>query len=1031
MKPAQYGHWARCAARLGRRIGRLLLWPSGLALALLLAAAPLLGLIDALAAEQTSSIRSVCLEREVEQLRAMAFESETAARASSISRIPGVFDAARRALPLIDADNAPGAIALRDAGANTANRHLPWTDDLPAARQFQGRIRTLVDEVGAAGRARGEQRTVRSARTRFGLKAAMVVSTVLLGALGLMWFRARRSLQRTRNSYERLFAGAANGMALVDADGRIARANASYARMLGFTPAELVGADFTLLKHPDERPQAHAALHELFASDDDVLRNERRYLRRDGTVVWIRSTMSRSGQTADGRRYILVDAEDVSARIQNEELLRRSAVLLQNAGRMAAIDGWFLALPAGPLQIGPHLKQLPGLDDDRPGALLACLTARARCALLHALARCRRASLAFDIVLEVDGPVPVFLRVMGQPVHGPHGLSGIEGAVQDITEQKRIQHSLRRSEQRFRAAAQVTNDGIWDWDIGAGTIWRSASIAALVGLDARDLDDTPAAWRDLIHPDDRAQVDASVEPVLQGRANAFQAEYRVRRADGRYIDVEDKACVLHGDNGELVRIIGGIRDLTERRRTQQALMGMAASVPNGDSRSFFRTLLMHLLAALGADGAAIARPEAGGRMRTLAATVDGKLLGELHYTLAGSPCAQLLSSGEVIMPDALDSTCADAAGLPGLTARAYAGRRLEAADGRPLGVLFVLFRKPVADPDGLIAVLRVFAARAGAELERMDGAVRVREQAALLDRAREAIIVLDLDLGVKFWNRGAELHYGITAARSLGRPVLSCYEEEQVAYGALAAVLEHGEWRGDTAQRRSDGSVLVVDESWTLVRDDQGAPHAILKVGSDVTEKRAAEEQIRLLAYYDTLTGLPNRRLLMDRLRQLMLRNERQGRHGALLFIDMDNFKRLNDTHGHEAGDIFLQQTAARLRAAVRAHDTVARLGGDEFVVLLDSLDAEAGIATQQARAIGATIVNAFRQPVRIGAIAHTSTASVGGVLVRGTRDGMDALLRQADAAMYQAKHGGRDAVVVMEKGVEESGAAAAVADAA
>jgi diguanylate cyclase (GGDEF)-like protein len=199
------------------------------------------------------------------------------------------------------------------------------------------------------------------------------------------------------------------------------------------------------------------------------------------------------------------------------------------------------------------------------------------------------------------------------------------------------------------------------------------------------------------------------------------------------------------------------------------------------------------------------------------------------------------------------------------------------------------------------------------------------------------------------------------------------------------------------------------------VRDDQGAPHSILKVGSDVTEKRAAEEQIRRFAYYDTLTGLPNRRLLIDRLKQLILRNERHGRHGALLFIDMDNFKRLNDTHGHEAGDAFLRQTAVRLRACVRADDTVARLGGDEFVVLLDRLDAEARIATGQARAIGATIVNAFRQPVRIGAIEHRSTASVGGVLIRGAQDGVDALLRQADEAMYRAKNGGRNAVVMAE----------------
>jgi diguanylate cyclase (GGDEF)-like protein/PAS domain S-box-containing protein len=832
-----------------------------------------------------------------------------------------------------------------------------------------------------------------------------------------MWFRERRRLQRTEDNYSRLFAGAANGIALVDADGHIVQANASYAGMLGYPQWELVGEDFTWLKHPDERQHAREALRVLLGSGQEVLRNERRYLRRDGTVVWVRSTMSSSRETADGSPQVLVIAEDVSERVRNEELLRRSAVLLQNAGRMAAIDGWFLALPSGALHIGAYLKNLLGLDDDRPDAVLAHLSARSRRVLLRALACCRRTHRAFDIELEADSAsAPVVLRVMGQPAQGPNGLSGIDGAVQDITEQKRIQRRLGKSELRFRAAAQVTNDGIWDWDIAAGTIWRSPSIAALVGLDPRALEESPAAWRRLIHPDDRAAVRAAFERVLRGTADEFQAEYRVRRADGSYIYVLDKACALHDDSGEAVRMIGGIRDLTERRRSQQALMGMAASVPNGDSDTFFRTLLTHLQAALGADGGAIARPGEGGRMRTVAALVDGRPLGELRYELAGSPCARLASLGEYIVADGFDAACPEAAGLPGLRARAYAGRRLEAADGRPLGVIFAVFRQPIADPDVLAAVLRVFAARAGAELERMDGAARMREQAALLDRAREAIVVLGLDLDVKFWNRGAELMYGITAQQALGGSVLSCYEEEQAARTALAAVLENGEWRGDSVQRGRDGAVLTVDESWTLVLDEQGEPHSILKVGSDVTEKRVAEEQIRRLAYYDTLTGLPNRRLLMDRLKQLVLRNQRHGRHGALLFIDMDNFKRLNDTHGHEAGDEFLRQTAARLRACVRAGDTVARLGGDEFVILLDSLDAEPNSAAQQARAIGAGIVDAFRQPVRIGTVEHSSTASVGVVLMREAQDGIDALLRQADQAMYEAKNGGRNGVVLAQE---------------
>ena len=1038
MQQLQDGKRKPRARRLFQYIEHAILWPLGFAATLALAALLVLGLVDELEVQQAAMAGALRVEREVERVKELTVEFEAATRGYAIARDAAFLDTARQALPAIDgglqhlraltADDPALAGAAADleaavhqrvalAQANMADGKPLPAEGIAAARRLQERMGAVVERIVGAERAQRRSSALHSAHTRLGVKAAMLVSTLVLAALGWLWLRARRRLQRSQDNYHRLFAGAANGMALVDADGHIVEANASYAAMLGYADDAVVGADFTLLKHPDERRDARSALAALFGDGVGdgmgVLRNERRYLRQDGSVVWLRSTMSRSLEAADGAPLLLVVAEDVSERVRHQELLRRSAVLLQNAGRMAAIDGWFVALPAGTLQLGAHLKNLLLLDDDDPGAVLARLTARSRRALLRALSACRRDALPFDLELYAGSAGQVVLRVMGQPVQGQHGLAGIDGAVQDISAQKAVQRSLRKSELRFRAAAQVTNDGIWDWDIGAGTIWRSASIAALVGLTPEQLGDSPAAWQALIHPDDRAAVCASVEPALLGAAEQLQSEYRVRRADGAYIHVLDQARALRGEDGELLRIIGGIRDLSERRRSQQALMGMAASVPNGDSPAFFRTLLLHLLAAIGADGAAIARPHAGGRMRTLAAVVDGQALDALHYGLAGTPCAQLASFDEYILADGLGAACPDAAGLPGVAGRAYAGRRLTAADGRPLGVMFAVFRQPIADPEGLTAVLRVFAARAGAEIERIDGAARVREQAALLDRAREAIVELDLNLAVAFWNRGAEAMYALSSAEAMGAPVLACYQDPQAAHAALAAVLEHGQWRGDSAQRRRDGSALTVDESWTLVRDALGAPHSILKVGSDVTEKRAAEEQVRRLAYYDPLTGLPNRRLLMDRLRQLMLRKQRQGRHGALLFIDMDNFKRLNDKHGHEAGDEFLRQSAARLRASVRAGDTVARLGGDEFVILLDSLDADAAAATDQARAIGAGVVDAFRQPVMIGAIAHRSTASVGAVLICDALEDPDALLRQADQAMYQAKHGGRNAVVM------------------
>lgn len=167
----------------------------------------------------------------------------------------------------------------------------------------------------------------------------------------------------------------------------------------------------------------------------------------------------------------------------------------------------------------------------------------------------------------------------------------------------------------------------------------------------------------------------------------------------------------------------------------------------------------------------------------------------------------------------------------------------------------------------------------------------------------------------------------------------------------------------------------------------------------------------------------------MDRIEQLRLRIARHGRSGALLFIDMDNFKHLNDRHGHAAGDEFLRQSAQRLIACVRAGDTVARLGGDEFVILLDHLDDDPAVAARQARRIGMAVVDAFRLPVEIGAIRHCSTASLGIALVRHDGDDTEALLKQADRAMYEAKGGGRNGVVMASR-LPDSGIGAGCEDA-
>jgi len=215
---------------------------------------------------------------------------------------------------------------------------------------------------------------------------------------------------------------------------------------------------------------------------------------------------------------------------------------------------------------------------------------------------------------------------------------------------------------------------------------------------------------------------------------------------------------------------------------------------------------------------------------------------------------------------------------------------------------------------------------------------------------------------------------------------------------------------------------------WLSLRGrSQSAPETstgwrIIGVIQDITERKVAEAEIHNLAFYDALTGLPNRRLLFDRLKVALASRARSGRGGALLFVDLDNFKMLNDTCGHEIGDSLLKQVAQRLAGCVREADTVARLGGDEFLIVLEDLSKTPAEAAEQTKVVGERILASLNQPYRFLAHVQRNTPSIGATLFNDSRYSIDDLIAQADLAMYQAKKAGRNTIRFFENIVAGQG---------
>ena len=236
---------------------------------------------------------------------------------------------------------------------------------------------------------------------------------------------------------------------------------------------------------------------------------------------------------------------------------------------------------------------------------------------------------------------------------------------------------------------------------------------------------------------------------------------------------------------------------------------------------------------------------------------------------------------------------------------------------------------------------------------------------------------------------------------------------EEMMQRALRDGLARFEWE----HYRADGRTLPVEV--TLARLEL-QDHAVLYcVWRDITDRKQAEEEAYQLAFFDPLTGLPNRRLLHDRLQQSMAASARSGKYRALLYLDLDHFKNLNDTHGHAMGDRLLIEMAQRLRTCVREGDTVARLGGDEFVLLVQQLDEDLETAVAQAGRIGDKVVAQLSQPCAIGAVQYQGSASVGVSMFLGHALGTDELLKRADLAMYQAKAAGRNTVRFFDPAIQ------------
>ena len=570
-------------------------------------------------------------------------------------------------------------------------------------------------------------------------------------------------------------------------------------------------------------------------------------------------------------------------------------------------------------------------------------------------------------------------------------------ADQLVTAALRSSPLLAADDPSFRALLDALPAVVYLADAGSKRTLRymSPRVEEVGGLPADRWLKAADPWREWIHPDDLPRVACALAAVEDGAA--LNVDYRVVSPEGTVRIVRDRAVTVHDGAGRPTLLQGVLIELDLPPAEMTGDQSAAALAALGDGLD---ALSEGLLVQDSAGRILSANRSAA---RIMGVDPEG-LLGRMPFdALAGA----WYEDGTPVTAE----TAPTARALSGSEQGRDVAMRLLRTDGTEVSISIthqILRRGNSGPPLGLVCSFIDLTER-----ERTERALREERDRAqrYLDVAGTMIVVVGADEAVRLVNRKGLDLLGAAEEDLTGRnwfETAIAEEDRDGARGAFRRLLS-GETAGaesfETAVLGRLGDRRIVSWNATLLRDAEGLANGMLASGEDITDRRRAEHQITYLAYHDDLTGLPNRTLLREHLELALARSRRHGTEVALLFLDLDNFKLVNDSLGHIAGDQILCRLAARLQRVTRETDLLARQGGDEFLLLLTDLEPEGGQAI--AETVADHVCEGLQEPFTIAGAEFHVGASIGISLYPRDAEDADALLMHADAAMYQAKAGG------------------------
>jgi diguanylate cyclase (GGDEF)-like protein/PAS domain S-box-containing protein len=797
---------------------------------------------------------------------------------------------------------------------------------------------------------------------------------------------ATKALARGKAEFEAMFNSIPDAVIFADTERRIVMSNPAVHTMFGYSDEELIGQTTEIL-YADKQDFRDQGRHR-YRTDPDTRSApyEVRYRRKDGTLFWT-ETLGTQVKDANGttigfigtfrditeRKQAKAVLEDKEARIRmifESSLdalivINEKSVISEWNPQAETIFGWKKSEA-----IGRTLMEtiIPSNFRERHQQGMETLLATDAGPILN-----RRMELP---ALHRNGhEFPIELTV--SPLR--YGETWTFSAfVRDLSERKQSETKLRDSESLLAEAQRVSHLGSWNLNFTTGKAVWSEEEYRLLGYEPYSVEATSENFLSRIHPEDKTYVMQELERPFQEKNREYQAEFRIVLPDKRVRIVAERGRLFYDENGKAERYNGTTLDITERKEAEDKIR---------ESEQELSDILNSLQDVY-------YRVDSEGGLIRVSPSVQ-KLLGYTPKQLLGRRLADLY-----VDPQGREKFLQELVKQGGAIENFEA--QLQHKDGSPVWVSTNAhyIRDKQGNPIEVEGTTRdIGQLKAAEDLSSRFGRI--------LDNSSNEIFVFDADtMHFTQVNLGARqnLGYSMQEMEQL-TPLDLKPDQTQESFSELVQPLCHGEKKQivfQTRHRRKDGSLYPVEVRLQL--SQQETPPVFVAIIQDISERMQNEKQLQYLAHHDALTSLPNRVLFTDRLDQSLARARWHGHSVALLFLDLDRFKVINDTLGHDVGDRALQALSERLNGCVREGDTVARLGGDEFAIVLEDI-ASADDVAPTAR----NILDVLSQPFQLDKHEFILTTSIGISLFPIDGENTQTLLKHADIAMYRAKDEGRN----------------------